>query len=223
CDADGNVIVVDSGNDRLQVFTPDGKALTQCGRSGSGEEGFNKPWGITLDNEGNIYVADWKNHRVQKLSPSGEVIMSIGKYGTLPIPENAFARAYLGPFLSPTAPPGAPQAGILNHPTDVAVDADGDIYVADWGNHRLCIFDAEGTPAHPPGGRCPGDVEVGTAEHRRQSRHDEGVPAGAQSRASLARLFYHSGGIVLGRIYGRTSPALAYCRDTRPRSGLPPP
>jgi len=32
-DAGGNVIVVDSGNDRLQVFTPDGKALTQCGRS----------------------------------------------------------------------------------------------------------------------------------------------------------------------------------------------
>ena len=70
CDAGGNVIVVDSGNDRLQVFTPDGQALTQCGRSGSGEGEFNKPWGITLDNEGNIYVADWKNHRVQKLSPS---------------------------------------------------------------------------------------------------------------------------------------------------------
>ena len=28
----------------------------------------------------------------------------------------------------------------------MAVDPDGDIYVADWGNHRLCIFDAEGTP-----------------------------------------------------------------------------
>ena len=140
------LIVVDSGNDRLQDFTPDGKALTQCGRNGSGEGEFNKPWGITLDNEGNIYVADWKNHRVQKLSPSGEFIMSIGKYGTLPVPENAFAVTYLGPFISHSDPPGYPKAGILNHPTDVAVDPDGDIYVTDWGNHRLCIFDAEGTP-----------------------------------------------------------------------------
>ncbi len=83
---------------------------------------------------------------MQKLSPSGEFIMSIGKYGTLPVPENAFAVTYLGPFISHTDPPGYPKAGILNHPTDVAVDPDGDIYVADWGNHRLCIFDAEGTP-----------------------------------------------------------------------------
>ena len=53
---------------------------------------------------------------------------------------------YLGPFISHTDPPGYPKARILNHPTDVAVDPDGDIYDADWGNHRLCIFDAEGTP-----------------------------------------------------------------------------
>src|SRR5262249_61421309 len=96
-DGGDNVIVVDSGNDRLQVFTPDGKALTQCGRSGCGEGEFNKPWGITLDNEGNIYVADWKNHRVQKLSPSGEVIKSIGKYGALPQPEKTFPLTHLGP------------------------------------------------------------------------------------------------------------------------------
>src|SRR5258707_14773849 len=50
-------------------------------------------------------------------------------------------------------------------------------------------------PAYPPGGRCPGDVEVGTAEHRRQSRHDESVPAGAQPRASLALLFPDRGGL----------------------------
>ena len=57
---------------------------TQCGKAGSGEGEFNKPWGITLDSDGNIYVADWKNHRVQKLSPSGKFMMSIGKYGELP-------------------------------------------------------------------------------------------------------------------------------------------
>jgi DNA-binding beta-propeller fold protein YncE len=146
CNADGNVIVVDSGNDRLQVFTPEGKVLAQYGKSGSGKGEFNKPWGITLDKDGNIYVADWKNHRIQKLSPGGKFIMSIGTYGTLPAPENAFAVTYLGPFLSHGDPPGYPKGSILNHPTDVAVDPDGDIYVADWGNHRVCIFDKDGNP-----------------------------------------------------------------------------
>ncbi len=59
--------------------------MAQCGKAGSGDGEFNKPWGITLDKDGNIYVADWKNHRVQKLSPSGKFIMSIGRYGKLPV------------------------------------------------------------------------------------------------------------------------------------------
>jgi DNA-binding beta-propeller fold protein YncE len=146
CEANGNVIVVDSGNNRLQVFTPEGKVLAQCGKSGSGNGEFNKPWGITLDKDSNIYVADWKNHRVQKWSSGGKFIMSIGTYGTLPGVPNAFAVTYLGPFISSVPVSEYPKAGILNHPTDVAVDPDGDIYVADWGNHRVCIFDAEGTP-----------------------------------------------------------------------------
>jgi tripartite motif-containing protein 71 len=146
CKANGDVIVVDSGNDRLQVFTPEGKVLGQCGKSGSGDGEFSKPWGITLDSDSNIYVADWKNHRVQKLSESGKFMMSVGKYGTLPVAPNAFAVSYLGPFISSVQASEYPKAGILNHPTDVAVDPDGDIYVTDWGNHRVCIFDAEGTP-----------------------------------------------------------------------------
>ena len=140
------MIVVDSGNNRLQVFTPEGKLVTQCGKAGSGEGEFNKPWGITLDKDGNIYVADWKNHRVQKLSPSGKFLMSIGKYGKVPVAPNAFAVTYLGPFLSSVPDTERAPAGILNHPTGVAVDPDGDIYVTDWANHRLCIFDKEGRP-----------------------------------------------------------------------------
>ena len=146
CEANGNVIVVDSGNDRLQVFNPEGKVLAECGKSGSGDGEFNKPWGITLDKDRNIYVADWKNHRVQKWSSDGKYLMSIGKYGEIPSAPDAYAVTYLGPFISTVPPAQYPKAGILNHPTDVAVDPDGDIYVADWGNHRVCIFDAEGLP-----------------------------------------------------------------------------
>src|SRR5206468_3914626 len=60
CEKNGNVIVVDSGNNRLQVFNSEGKFLAKCGKAGSGDGEFNQPWGITLDQAGNIYVADWK-------------------------------------------------------------------------------------------------------------------------------------------------------------------
>jgi tripartite motif-containing protein 71 len=146
CEKSGNVIVVDSGNNRLQVFTPDGKFVAKCGKAGSGDGEFNQPWGITLDKAGNIFVADWKNHRVQKLSPAGKFLMKFGEYGTVPVPSNAFAVTYLGPWVSSGGANEYPKAGLLNHPTDVAVDTDGDIYVADWGNHRVSIFDAEGNP-----------------------------------------------------------------------------
>jgi tripartite motif-containing protein 71 len=142
----GNVIVVDSGNCRLQVFTPEGKLVAQCGKAGSGDGEFNQPWGITTDKDGNIYVADWKNHRVQKLSPQGHFLMKIGTYGELPHPDDAYAVTYLGPYVSSLPESHYPKAGLLNHPTDVAVDTDGDIYVTDWGNHRVSIFEADGTP-----------------------------------------------------------------------------
>jgi DNA-binding beta-propeller fold protein YncE len=142
----GNIIVVDSGNNRLQVFSPDGKFLAKCGSAGSGQGEFNEPWGITIDKDDNIYVADWKNHRVQKLTHDGKFLMQIGKYGTVPHAPNAFAVTYLGPYVSSQQADEYPEAGVLNHPTDVAVDPDGDIYVSDWANHRVCIFDSEGGP-----------------------------------------------------------------------------
>jgi tripartite motif-containing protein 71 len=146
CDAAGNVIVVDSGNNRIQTFTPDGKFISSFGKAGSGDGEFNQPWGITLDAEGNIFVADWKNHRIQKFSAAGEFLMKIGEYGKVSAAPDAFAVTPLGPHVSSTLPSDYAKSGLLNHPTDVAVDTDGDIYVADWGNHRISIFDARGKP-----------------------------------------------------------------------------
>jgi sugar lactone lactonase YvrE len=143
----GNIIVVDSGNNRLQVFTPDGKFVGKCGGPGNGDGQFNQPWGITLDKDGNIYVADWNNHRIQKLSPEGKFLMKFGEYGKIEEPEDAYGVTYLGPYITAASErAGYPSPSRLNHPTDVAVDNDGDIYVTDWGNHRVCVFDSEGRP-----------------------------------------------------------------------------
>jgi DNA-binding beta-propeller fold protein YncE len=134
----GNIIVVDSGNNRLQVFTPDGKFLGKCGGPGNGDGQFNQPWGITLDKDGNIYVADWKNHRIQKLSPEGKFLMKFGQFGKVEPTEGAYEVTMFGPYVTlGEETKGYPKPGMLNHPTDVAVDTDGDIYVSDWGNHRV--------------------------------------------------------------------------------------
>jgi DNA-binding beta-propeller fold protein YncE len=146
-EANGNIIVVDSGNNRLQVFSPEGKFVGKCGGPGKGPGEFNQPWGITLDKDGNILVADWKNHRVQKLSSQGKFISSIGSYGKSTEPENAYRVTLYGPFVAgDSEKAGHPRTDQFNHPTDVAVDSDGDIYVSDWGNHRVCVFDSEGGP-----------------------------------------------------------------------------
>jgi DNA-binding beta-propeller fold protein YncE len=73
--------------------------------------------------------------------------MCIGSYGKITEPENSYAVTTLGPFVAgESEKAGQPRTDQFNHPTDVAVDSDGDIYVCDWGNHRVCVFDSEGAP-----------------------------------------------------------------------------
>lgn len=141
-DKSDNLYVVDSGNDRIQKFTKDGKFLGKFGKAGSGEGEFNQPWGITVDSGGNVYVADWKNHRVQKFSPDGTFLAKFGRYGV--VPPATFIQEQVTPI--DLFNKKVTEAGLLNHPTDVAVDPEGDVYVADWANHRVCIFDPEGGP-----------------------------------------------------------------------------
>ena len=117
-DANDELHVVDSLNNRVQAFTKSGDFLKTWGRQGTSEGEFNRPWGITIDREGAVYVADWGNHRVQKFGPDGEYLMAFG------------SRNGSGSSLS--------------HPSGVAVDSDGDVYVTDWGNRRVQIYEPDG-------------------------------------------------------------------------------
>ena len=138
-DRENNFYVVDSLNHRVQTFTKDGTFLRGWGRYGSGEGEFNMPWGITLDSNGAVYVADWKNHRVQQFTPEGTFLRQFGR----PAPGAGELR-YSSPY--PRNIQGAHlwrregEGGELNHPADVAVDKDGDIYVTDWANSRVQIY-----------------------------------------------------------------------------------
>ncbi len=117
-DANDDLYVVDSMNNRMQKFSKTGDFIRSWGGLGSSDGEFNRPWGITVDGEGFVYVADWGNHRVQKFTGDGEYLTTFG------------------------APGGT--AASLDHPAGVAVDGDGDVYVTDWGNRRVQIFEPNG-------------------------------------------------------------------------------
>ena len=63
-------------------------------------------------------MADWRNDRIQKFTPDGEFVAVIGESGS---GEGQFKR-----------------------PAGLAVDEDGNMYVADWGNQRLQVLDSDG-------------------------------------------------------------------------------
>lgn len=94
----------------------------------TGGPSFKTPQGLTLDAADSLYVADRDLNRVVKLSPDGQMLLlKIGK----------------------TDGNGRPKSGSgvgeLKHPFDVAVDGNGDIYVADSGNRRIQVFNSSGT------------------------------------------------------------------------------
>jgi sugar lactone lactonase YvrE len=65
--ADGTLHIIEYGAGRLTRASPDGRALGQLGRSGSGEGEFGTPWGLAIDVTGRIFVADTRNRRIVAL------------------------------------------------------------------------------------------------------------------------------------------------------------
>src|SRR5437764_12671279 len=64
-DGNGNVLVADTNNGRIEKFSPTGSFLSILGSRGTGQGQLAGPNGIAVDRSGNIYVADASNHRVQ--------------------------------------------------------------------------------------------------------------------------------------------------------------
>ena len=123
-DGDGNWLVADRYNHRLQLLTPDGAHLKTIGSYGSGPGQFNCPTSVhvVVDGDGNWLVADSNNHRpaaaadTWRHTPESKTIGSAGS----------------GP-------------GQFQHPFSVAVDGDGNWLVADRYNHRLQLLAPDGT------------------------------------------------------------------------------
>src|SRR5206468_1707187 len=69
-DKAGNLYVTDSGNQRVQLFKPDGAFVEAFGGAGAGDGQLNNPADVALDPSGRVFVMDKDNSRVQRFSPS---------------------------------------------------------------------------------------------------------------------------------------------------------
>jgi len=74
----GMVYVSDSGNDRVQVFTSQGRFIRQFGSYGARKGQFYFTADLAVDGSGNVYVTDDQSQTLAKFSPSGKVIWRIG-------------------------------------------------------------------------------------------------------------------------------------------------
>lgn len=132
-DAAGNVYVLDQTNNRVVKFPASSTSATYGvvaaggNGSGSGLNQLNQAYGLTLDANGNIYISDSYNHRIIRFAAGSTSASS----GTVVAGGNGQGS-------------GATQLSI---PTDVAFDASGNMYVSDFGNHRIQKFPAGSTSA----------------------------------------------------------------------------
>ncbi|GJQ58203.1 MAG: hypothetical protein SCALA701_10040 [Candidatus Scalindua sp.] len=135
-DGTGNVYIADYYNNRIRKVDTAGIITTVAGngiRGYSGDGGpaadaeLYYPEGVALDTSGNLYIADGSNHRIRKVDVSG-VITTVAGIGT---------RGYSGDG-------GPADAAQLYKPSGVSVDTIGNLYIADYYNHRIRKVDTVG-------------------------------------------------------------------------------
>jgi DNA-binding beta-propeller fold protein YncE len=121
----GNLLVADTHNYRILVYTPDGMLLENQvlgGTCGNANGEFQFVTDAAQDADGNYYVAQYGEYdRIQKFTPDRQFLLSWGEHGHEP-----------GQFL---------------RPQKIVIDRSGQIWVADACNHRVQVFDARGGDA----------------------------------------------------------------------------
>jgi trimeric autotransporter adhesin len=136
-DSSGNVYASD-GLFGIWKITPSGSSTLVAGvQFGIGFNGdgipatqaeLNLPGGVAIDSAGNLYIADWLNNRIRKVDTGG-IISTVAGNGV---------PGFSGDGTAATA-------AMLSGPTDVTLDGNGNLYIADWFNARVRLVDPAGT------------------------------------------------------------------------------
>lgn len=152
-DRSGNLYIADQYNYRIRRIDSAGVITTTAGtgqRRHSGDGGkaiaasFEGPSALAVDSSGNLFVAEFHYHRVRRIDPDGIIttIAGTGKRGC--------------------GGDGGPAAeALLDSPAGLAVDGEGNLFVADRGNHRVRRIAPDGSIATAAGTGTAGYIGDG--------------------------------------------------------------
>jgi uncharacterized protein (TIGR03437 family) len=184
----GNLYLSDTDNHRVRKISG-GVIATIAGTGVAGFSGdggsalnaqLNFPYGLALDSAGNVYVADLGNHRVRRITPDGAITTVAGTGRKASSPDGA-----------------APTDTSLLSPRNVAIDAAGNLYIAEFEGHRIRKL--------TPGGKLSTVAGTGVAgssgDGNRASAAQINYPAGMAFDRAGALYFADSGNNVVRKLY----------------------
>jgi trimeric autotransporter adhesin len=159
-DGSGNILIADTGNQRVRIVSSTGVIQTLAGGGSGGDGGaatsalLAGPFTLTGDAAGNLYIADTGNNRIREIS--GGTITTVAGTGSV---------GYSGDGTSALS-------ATLNGPTSVVVDSQGNIFFSDTGNlvvrridaitHFISTYAGNGNSCFPTTSGC-GDGLVATS------------------------------------------------------------
>lgn len=140
-DASGNLYIADSGNDLVRKISSAGAVTTIAGTDSAGyadgagaAASFFSPLAVAVNSNGNIYVADAGNNLIRLITPGGNVSTFAGTYNT----------------------PSSMQISPFNNPSGIALDASGNIFVANYLDHNILEVNTQDSISTYAGSGLPG-------------------------------------------------------------------
>ncbi len=200
-DASGNLYIADTNNQRIRKVSTNGTITTVAGTGQSGSAGdggpatsalFRSPQGVAIDAAGNLYIADANNARVRKVSsgiittvagggngadggpatsaqlgkPQGVAVDAAGNLYIADSSDDRIRKVSMAGIISTVAgneqigfsgDGGPASSAVVNRPQGVALDAAGNLYIADSNNSRVRKVSTGGIITTLAGGGSGGD------------------------------------------------------------------
>ena len=138
-DQHGNIYIADLKNDRIRRVDASTGTITTV--AGTGEHGYSgdggpateamlaSPISVTVSGNGDLYIADHRNSRIRVVDAATGIITTVAGVGE---------QGFLGDG-------GPATLAAISLPRDVALDAEGNLYIADGANNRIRKVDSNGT------------------------------------------------------------------------------